>query len=406
MNLMRRLLSFGSEDSRLRWLKIIFAVLAMIVAGSFLFNLAPAVVENGIAGLIFSVIIFVFVLGPTLLVFLGIATLIGVVVGGTRSGIKQHRSLRETARTGSAELMALEKLRLKSRRLDLLLILLIAALIAGFFLIAFFVVDYLPTSMFEIAAYGYLFAAALIVVAFETYKAPTKVAYKQAFKEIVVIKGLEAVLTNMDFRPEEKLDESIVRAAGLFPEFNIYTGNDYLAADYEGRHFIQSDIGLLQKKVETYRDKDGEMQTRTTQKNLYTGRLTVFDFDALSDEPVTVVQRGSGWRQAVDEEIRTELDAFNRQFSIIAANPIAAMRILTPPVLEGILLAANKLRYPVSLSFRDDKLYVAVKSGDTLEAAGGDTTLSEQRQRVAEDIKAMLDLVATIYLRNERGASA
>lgn len=406
MNLIKRLLRLDSEYTWMNWLKIFFIIFAVIVASAFMSNFGSGLFDNGIIGLIFALVFFIIVLGPTLLVLLGIATLLGVIIGGTQSGLKQRRSFRDTARTGSAELMAVEKLRLKSQGLDFLLILLTLALIAGYFLLAFLVLDYVPESMIEVVGYGYMIVAGVILLAFAAYKAPINAAYKQAFKDAVVIKGLASLLTNMDFRPEEKLDESVVRAAGLFPDFHIYTGNDYLAADYNGRHFIQSDIGLLQRDVETYRDKNGVMQTRTIQTQLFTGRLTVFDFETLSDEPVTVMQRGSGRRSGTGEEIQTELDAFNRQFSITAANPTAALRILTPPVLEGILLAANKLRDPLSLSFRDDKLYVALRSGDTLEAAGGDTTLSEQRERVADDIKAMLDLVATIYLRNERGATA
>ncbi|HBS57892.1 MAG TPA: hypothetical protein DEA44_01345, partial [Firmicutes bacterium] len=92
------------------------------------------------------------------------------------------------------------------------------------------------------------------------------------------------------------------------------------------------------------------------------------------------------------ETIQTELDAFNQKFTVIAPSPTAALRILTPPVLEGIVLASGKLGCPLYLSFREGKLYVALGCGDA--------TLSEQRQRVIGEIKAMLDLVDTLYLKN------
>jgi hypothetical protein len=69
--------------------------------------------------------------------------------------------------------------------------------------------------------------------------------------------------------------------------------------------------------------------------------------------------------------------------------------------LEGIVLARGKLGVPLYLSFKDDKLYIALANGDAFEAAGGDATLSEQRKRVADEITAMLALVDTLYLKNE-----
>lgn len=126
----------------------------------------------------------------------------------------------------------------------------------------------------------------------------------------------------------------------------------------------------------------------------------VFDYDAISDEPVAVYDR-RGKRAKNSEAIQTELYAFNRQFSIAAPNPAAALRILTPPVLEGIVLARAKLGRPMYLSFKNDKLYIALANGDGFEAAGGDATLSEQRKRVANEITSMLSLLDTLYLKNE-----
>ena len=55
---------------------------------------------------------------------------------------------------------------------------------------------------------------------------------------------MESVLGNLDFRSNEKLDEALVKASGLFPHYDIYNGNDYLEADYHDSHFIRSDIHL------------------------------------------------------------------------------------------------------------------------------------------------------------------
>ena len=393
--LFKKALGFGSEYSWMKWMKIAFATIALIITFAFWSNFGFMIFQGGIIGAILAIVLFIVIFGPLLLLMMGGAGLVGVVIGGIISGKKQRKSFKETAQTGSAELMALEKLRMKSQGLDLLFILAVIGLI----ILGFLIVEFLYDSIGEAGLYGYMILSAVVLIVFWAKKAPVKARYKTAFKEQVVVKGLESVLDNIFFRPQQKLDEALVKAAALFPRYDVYTGNDYLAADYNGHHFIQSDISLQEKREETYRDDDGNIQTRTKHITLFRGRLMVLDYNAVSDEPVVVYAR-DGRKPKSSEEIQTELDAFNQKFYIVASSPEAALRILTPPVLEGIVLASNKLNYPLYLSFREDKLFVALASGDSFEAAGGDTTLSEQRRKVTDEIKAMLDLIDNLYLIN------
>lgn len=401
MNRIKKALGFDSPYSWVKWLRMSFAAVALLITAAFLENFgSPALdmimdggIIHGIIGIILLLGIFILLFGPTLAILLGAAALIGTLIGGTRSVQKQRQSFKETYATGSTELIALEKLRLKSQVLDALLLVTAVALV----ILGFFFGEDLYDAFGEAGFYGYWVVAAIILIGFWLAKVPVNLRYKNAFKEQVVAKGLQSVLDNVDFQPANKLDESIIRAAALFPQYDIYSGNDYLAADYHGHHFVQSDVHLQEEREETYRDSDDELQTRTVYVSVFRGRLMVFDYDAISNELVAVYDRRGG-KPKSSKAIQTELDAFNRKFSISAPSPTAALRILTPPVLEGIVLAAGKLGYPLDISFKDDKLYVALTCGDAFEAAGGDITLSEQRRRVTGEIKTMLDFVDTLYL--------
>ena len=394
MNFIKRIFGFNSEVSWAKWLRISFAIAAIIIAGIFFGNFLELILDGGIIGGIIAIIIFLFFFGPAAGALLGGAAVIGTLVGGALSLKKQRQSFRDTAATGSAELMELEHLRMKAQVLDFLFAL--TPLVLG---ILYFVVAEDLYEMFdEPGLYAYMVLAGVILFGFWLAKLPVRQRYRDAFKEQVVIAGLESALDNMDFQPGAKLDEALVKASALFPDYDVYMGNDYLAADYRGRHFIQSDIRLQEEREESYRDSDGDWQTRTVYVTIFSGRLVVFDYDAISNEPVAVYDRHGG-KPKQSEAIQTELDAFNRRFFVVASSPAAAFRILTPPVLEGIVLASGKLGCPMSLSFRDDKLYVALYCGDSFEASSGDTTLSEQRQRISKEIRAMLDLVDILYLK-------
>jgi hypothetical protein len=392
----KKFFGFESQYSWMKWLKISFAVVALVIALIFFSYFGFLILDMGIFGLIIGLIIFLMLLGPLLLIMLGVASLLGIIIGGTLSGKKQYKSFKETEATGSGELMVVEKLRIKSQILDFLFFLSIIALFALYFPF----VDPLYDAFGETGLYAYFILAGIIVIVFWFAKLPTKIRYKNAFKEEVVKRSLSLVLDNMDFRANEKLDEAIVNASGLFPKYDVYNGNDYLIADYHGHHFMQSDVRLQEMKEESYWD-DGELKTRTVYVDVFNGRFMVFNYDALSNEPVSVYDR-CGKKPKNNENFKTELDLFNQNFYINSTSAEAALRILTPPVLEGIVLARGKIGYPLHLSFKDDKLYIALANGDSFEAAGGDTTLSEQRQRVTKDIQAILELIDTLYLKVEK----
>lgn len=391
----KRLLGFDSPYSWTKWVRISLAIVAFYITEAFLSNfLIPLTSILGIFGMIIAAVIFMALFLPLLLLMVGASVLIGTAIGGTASGVKQRKSFKETVATGSSELIKLEKLRMKSLGLDILMMVLAALLVAGFFLLG----DPILEEFGEGALYGYIIVSVIVLLVFAVAKAPLKQAYRQAFKVNVVIKGLEEVLPNMTFRPQEKLDEALVRASNLFPKYNDYSGNDYLAANHHGHHFVQSDIHLQEVREETYHDEEGSLCTRTVRTTLFRGRLMILNYDAISDEPVAVLDRKGG-KPKINEMVQTELDDFNQRFTIKASDPTDALRILTPQVLEGIVLARGKVGCPLNLSFKDDKLYLAIENGDSFEAAEGDATLSEQRQRVTSDIQAMLDLVDTLYLK-------
>jgi hypothetical protein len=325
---------------------------------------------------------------------LGISVLIGAIFGGIHSGKKQVKSLAESKATGDAAMLALDRLRIKVQLVNALFVIFAVLSFIGAFRVSYFLIE-----SFDMESIGYLpyVAAVILIVLFWIMKLPMNARYKDAFREQVVVKGLSSVLQSMDFRPGEKLDEAIIKASALFPKYDIYSGNDYLAAEYKGIHFTQSDVCLAEEYEETYTDRDGEIRTRVKTTTIFRGCFMVFDYDAISNEPVFVLPRGN---KAQRDGILTELEPFNQEFSVTSKDATSAFRILTPPVLEGILQSKQRIGCPLALSFKDDKIYAALSNGDSFEvSAVGDTTLSEQRERVARDIETVLSMVETLYLK-------
>jgi hypothetical protein len=376
-----------------------FAAAALYISFAFWSEFGFIVAGGGVIGLIISLILFVVICGPTAGALLGISLAVGAVIGAVQSGKKQAQSMNESKATGDQAIVDLDKLRIKVQVVNALFIVFIIAAVAGG-IVFLFNAENMGIEVGKHTLYIVEAIVLALVAAFWIAKAPMNKRYKDAFKEQVVVKGLESVLANMDFRPAEKLDERIVKASQMF-KFNTYSGNDYLSAEYHGIRFTQSDVHLQESWEETYTDDDGDTRTRTKYVTIFHGTFMAFDYDAISNEPVLVQPRGG---KPKGGEILTELDAFNRKFSVVCKDAASAFRILTPPALEGIALASDKLGYQFSLSFRDDKIYAAIANGDSFEASAvGDATLSEQRSRIKREIQTILDMVETLYLKGQGG---
>jgi hypothetical protein len=395
MEFFKRILGFYSPYSWTKWIRIPFAAVALIIAAAFWMSFGGMLVGGGLIDLIFAVILFIIIFGPTLAVMIGISLVVGAVFGGIQSGKRQAQSLAESKATGDPEILALDQQRIKVQLVNTLFVVFIAVGFVGAFGVSYLLIQSDVTN--EFVLYLPYIGAVILIGLFWLAKWPMNLRYKEAFRQQIVAKGLESVLQNMDFRPGERLDEKLVVASGLFPKYDTYSGNDFLAAEYKGIRFTQSDVHLAEDREETYTDKNGDFQTRVKSVTIFRGRVMVFDYDAISNEPVFVRPKS---QKPGQDSILTELDAFNQIFSVVSKDAASAFRILTPPVLEGILQARNKIGCPLALSFKDDKIYAALFNGDSFEASAvGDATLSEQRKRVASEIESVLGMVETLYLK-------
>ena len=394
MEFIKKVLGFNSPYSWTKWLRIAALIIAILIAAVYLTEFA----FMGIFGFIIMIILFF----PTFAVLLGITMGIGFIAGSVQSGKKQVRSFK--ASSGSAELLNLEKLRAAAQVLNILKVLAAAAAIIA---LVITVVSISLTVNGESVSFGPALAVTIILVilfiVLSIMAGNRKDKYNAVFKEEIVRKELESFLDIAEFSPGSTFNESVIRESCLFPRYDRYSGNDFLSARYKNRPFTQSDICLEEIHTSTYTDENGDSHTETKYTTVFQGRFMIFDYTTISAEPVFVhdkrIHRLNFAGSALNS-IETELDAFNRIFQISASSAVAAFRILTPQVLEGILLASDKLKCPISLAYLNNRIYVAVSNGDEFEAvAVGDSTLLEQRERVKRDVQTVLDMVETLYLR-------
>jgi len=220
--------------------------------------------------------------------------------------------------------------------------------------------------------------------------------YQSLFKGTIVKSAIKDAFTEVDYLPEKGLDDTVISESLLFSQYapDKYEGSNFLSATRNNRRFKQSDIKLLSE----YTDSEGD----TILIMIFSGRLMVFENSVLSQEPVYVIDKRASIKTAKDNIIvQTEMLDFNSRFDVYAKDAISAFRILTPPVMEGIVLATSSLRFPIAISFVAGNLYLLIECGEHfVTSTMGDDTIEEHINTIKEEIQIKTDLADMLYFKS------
>lgn len=369
----RKMFALDSDSPLLKLSRVVIAFVALLPAMNALlfFENSPSFI-----GAVLAIIVYALVFGA-------LSLLTTAILGIVRARV-QFRALAEADADGTGEL---ERKRIKAQTIGNII-----KLLEGLTSIACAVAFISGAAMIGVVA---VIVLAVIALIYKVTIKPMVDDYKLSFKDAVVKPALEEFLSDLDYRPTESIPYPDILASRLFPAHTECSGNDLIKAKYRDLSFTQSNVTMLDER-EVMGDPENGGVTTTEKVVVFSGTLMMMDFDAFSDEPVAV-RRRSG--KPGKNDILTESDAFNKLFRIDAKDAVSALRILTPPVLEGFINASEKLKSPLEAAFRNDKLYITLANGDTLEAnETGTRTINEQRERIKTEMQDILSVVDNIYI--------
>lgn len=369
----RKMFALDSDSPLLKLSRVVIAFVALLPAMNVLlfFDNSPSFI-----GAVLAIIVYALVFGA-------LSLLTTAILGIVRARV-QFRALAEADADGTGEL---ERKRIKAQTIGNII-----KLLEGLTSIACAVAFISGAAMIGVVA---VIVLAVIALIYKVTIKPMVDDYKLSFKDAVVKPALEEFLSDLDYRPTESIPYPDILASRLFPAHTECSGNDLIKAKYRDLSFTQSNVMMLDER-EVMGDPENGGVTTTEKVVVFSGTLMMMDFDAFSDEPVAV-RRRSG--KPGKNDILTESDAFNKLFRIDAKDAVSALRILTPPVLEGFINASEKLKCPLEAAFRNDKLYITLANGDTLEAnETGTRTINEQRERIKTEMQDILSVVDNIYI--------
>ncbi len=232
-----------------------------------------------------------------------------------------------------------------------------------------------------------------------------KSRYSTDFKEKLVRTELAKVFDNLSYKPEVDLRDTALLSQGLLASFSTIQCNDLIAASYHGTDFMQCDIRIQDREEAVTTGEDGMQQSREIVTDVFQGRLMRFEADASARGPVQVMRydfSADSLLQKQWQRVETELAAFEERFRVYAEDPLDAMRIMTPQMIEAIYYLDQKLDVPLLFHFENGEMLVFIaQARDAFEVSGGKTLL-EEKELLAKDIALVTGFLDTMYFKGRR----
>ena len=213
------------------------------------------------------------------------------------------------------------------------------------------------------------------------------------YKELYLKPYIEGL--GFSYKMGALFQEKEVRASEIFDGFDRFRADDLVYANVDGVDFMFCDI-RLEKNIGTgipfiFKNNyatffEGPFFVANFNKKICSD---VFVFSNTTLPPSELRHKLLGGR-----EIPIDNADFNQNFTIYANDAMTVMYILTPALMEKILSLKQLVKSNISLSFKQNKIYIAIARGaDSFEPSLDQPILNA---RIAKDIKADLDAMLQI----------
>lgn len=205
-----------------------------------------------------------------------------------------------------------------------------------------------------------LFAIATVIV-FVVFSQTKKRTYVKSFKHELVETILKNTFTDLQFNPSTGIEKSVIADTDMMTMGNRYHSEDYVRGKYKDTNFEQADVCIEQVT------SDGKNTHTTT---YFRGRWMIFDFNKNFASDLLVREEGfayaktrSGWFTSKSERLqKLELEdsEFNNCFDVFAQNEQEAYYILTPQIMQSMMILKNRTKGRIILCFCNSKLHVGL----------------------------------------------
>ena len=219
------------------------------------------------------------------------------------------------------------------------------------------------------------------------------------FKNTYVKQEIEKRIPNSTFHIHQGISSSTVSASNLVKLQDRYNTEDLLVGKIENVDFRCADV-----HIQDVRGSGKNRRVVTTFK----GRFYEFEFFKHFKSNVFLLQPGQYRPFTSFEKVKLESVNFNSEFKIYTNNAHDVFYLLTPQLMEKLLVLDRKYYDKIGFSFLNSKLYIAIDNReDTFDVTGlGDITQSDIDKAIVEienimEFVEFLNLTSTLFRDND-----
>lgn len=176
------------------------------------------------------------------------------------------------------------------------------------------------------------------------------------------------------------------------PSHTYCSGSGYVRGTYKGLTTELCTVKLTD--VDEFQREETGMWEKN-EREVYTGQWLLCELDREFPTWLTIWPRERLDKLFSAKIIKTGNEAFDKRFNLSSDDEAAALRILTPGRIDGILALADPSfgKFAVNLN-RDGRLYLAVHSGRGFFDIGkGRETPEQLRQRFARELRWFTNMI-------------
>lgn len=196
--------------------------------------------------------------------------------------------------------------------------------------------------------------------------------YKDEFKQKVISPLIKEIDSNLRYAPNLHIPEANFTRSKLFTQRpDRVSGNDYVKGEIDNINIEFSDFHAEKR----HKDSKG----RTTWSTIFMGLFIVSDFHKnFTGETVILPDSAQStfgdlignWFQANnfsrDELVKMDDPNFEKKFVVYSTDQVEARYILSPTLMQKLLIYEKRSRHPLYVSFRYGKIYMALEYNDDL----------------------------------------
>lgn len=226
--------------------------------------------------------------------------------------------------------------------------------------------------------------------------------YKAGYKNVVVNRAAEGLFDSFQYCPEKGYSKEEIIATGLMAMGNIYKSEDTLEGSYKGVAFRRADTYIAQmystgKSCYVVEFLRGTWLTFTYNKEFLSDlQIRTKGFRYANEKKSKLLNTADERRHSFE----TENMEFNKAFECSCQSDSEAFYLLTPQLIQMLLLLRDEFGCDFMLGFVDNRLHFAINSGNNNMEPPVlfGTSMEYEVETVRRELKIITNIVDTLAI--------